>query len=86
MTHLWPNLLLRPNAPDLIHAVVEVSRDSRNRCKYNKGMGIIQFDRITVHSVIRPIGFLQRRLKPGAKNSSHLQFFLGDGCLKCPFG
>ena len=44
--HLWHNLSPGPQAPDVIYAVVEVPKGSRNKYEYSKSAGVIQLDRV----------------------------------------
>jgi inorganic pyrophosphatase len=44
--HLWHNLAPGPQAPDVIYAVVEVPKGSRNKYEYSKKAGVIKLDRV----------------------------------------
>jgi inorganic pyrophosphatase len=44
--HLWHNLAPGPLAPDVVYAVVEVPKGSRNKYEYSKGAGVIKLDRV----------------------------------------
>ncbi|MBC7869444.1 MAG: inorganic diphosphatase [Chitinophagaceae bacterium] len=44
--HLWHNLAPGPQPPDIIYAVVEVPKGSRNKYEYSKRAGIIKLDRV----------------------------------------
>ncbi len=44
--HLWHNLASGPNLPEVIYAVVEVPKGSRNKYEYSKKAGIIKLDRV----------------------------------------
>jgi inorganic pyrophosphatase len=44
--HLWHNLSSGPNPPDVIYAVVEVPKGSRNKYEYSKSAGVIKLDRV----------------------------------------
>lgn len=46
--HLWHNLAAGPNLPDVnvVYAVVEVPKGSRNKYEYSKKAGIIKLDRV----------------------------------------
>jgi inorganic pyrophosphatase len=46
MIHLWHNLSAGPNPPDVIYAVVEVPKGSRNKYEYSKTAGVIKLDRV----------------------------------------
>jgi len=44
--HLWHNLSPGPNPPDIIYAVIEVPKGSRNKYEYSKKAGVIKLDRV----------------------------------------
>ena len=44
--HLWHNLAPGPNPPEIIYAVIEVPKGSRNKYEYSKKAGIIKLDRV----------------------------------------
>ncbi|MBE0690796.1 MAG: inorganic diphosphatase [Anaerolineae bacterium] len=44
--HLWHNLSPGPNAPEVVYAVVEVPKGSRNKYEYSKSAGVIKLDRV----------------------------------------
>ena len=44
--HLWHNLSAGPTPPDVLYAVVEVPKGSRNKYEYSKTAGIIKLDRV----------------------------------------
>ncbi len=44
--HLWHNLVPGPNAPDVVYAVIEVPKGSRNKYEYSKTAGVIKLDRV----------------------------------------
>lgn len=44
--HLWHNLGSGPKAPDIIYAVIEVPKGSRNKYEYSKSAGVIKLDRV----------------------------------------
>lgn len=46
MIHLWHNLSSGPNPPDVIYAIVEVPKGSRNKYEYSKTAGVIKLDRV----------------------------------------
>ena len=47
--HLWHNLSPGPDVPDIVYAVVEVPKGSRNKYEYSKTAGVIKLDRV-LHS------------------------------------
>jgi inorganic pyrophosphatase len=44
--HLWHNLSPGPNVPEVVYAVVEVPKGSRNKYEYSKSAGVIKLDRV----------------------------------------
>ena len=44
--HLWHNLSAGPTPPDVIYAVIEVPKGSRNKYEYSKAAGVIKLDRV----------------------------------------
>jgi len=44
--HLWHNLASGPKPPEVVYAVVEVPRGSRNKYEYSKTAGVIKLDRV----------------------------------------
>lgn len=44
--HLWHNLASGPNIPDVVYAVIEVPKGSRNKYEYSKTAGVIKLDRV----------------------------------------
>lgn len=46
MIHLWHNLSSGPKVPDIVYAVIEVPKGSRNKYEYSKRAGIIKLDRV----------------------------------------
>lgn len=44
--HLWHNLSPGPSAPEVVYAVVEVPKGSRNKYEYSKSAGVIKLDRV----------------------------------------
>jgi inorganic pyrophosphatase len=44
--HLWHNLTPGPDAPNVVYAVVEVPKGSRNKYEYSKSAGVIKLDRV----------------------------------------
>ena len=66
--HLWHNLVPGPNPPDVIYAVIEVPKGSRNKYEYSKTAGVIKLDRVLYSPLHYPgdYGFIP-------------QSFYGDG-------
>lgn len=44
--HLWHNLNSGPEVPEVVYAVIEVPKGSRNKYEYSKKAGIIKLDRV----------------------------------------
>ncbi|MEM9953712.1 MAG: inorganic diphosphatase [Chloroflexota bacterium] len=44
--HLWHNLSPGPNFPEIVYAVIEVPKGSRNKYEYSKSGGVIKLDRV----------------------------------------
>ncbi len=44
--HLWHNLAPGPSAPEVVYAVIEVPKGSRNKYEYSKKAGVIKLDRV----------------------------------------
>ena len=44
--HLWHNLASGPKSPDIVYAVIEVPKGSRNKYEYSKSAGVIKLDRV----------------------------------------
>jgi inorganic pyrophosphatase len=52
--HLWHDVALGPNAPGVVHAVVEIPKGSRNKYELDKRTGIIKLDRVLYSSLHYP--------------------------------
>ena len=52
--HLWHNLSAGPKTPDVVYAVVEVPKGSRNKYEYSKSAGVIKLDRVLYSSLHYP--------------------------------
>lgn len=46
MLHLWHNLTPGPKVPEIVYAVIEVPKGSRNKYEYSKTAGVIKLDRV----------------------------------------
>ncbi|MFW5691783.1 MAG: inorganic diphosphatase [Chloroflexota bacterium] len=44
--HLWHNLASGPTAPEVVYAVIETPKGSRNKYEYSKTAGVIKLDRV----------------------------------------
>jgi len=44
--HLWHNLKSGPKAPEIVYAVIETPKGSRNKYEYSKPAGVIKLDRV----------------------------------------
>lgn len=62
--HLWHDLSSGPQAPEIIHAVIEVPKGNRNKYEYSKKAGVIKLDRVLYSPVVYPgdYGFIPRTL------------------------
>jgi len=56
--HLWHDLPAKPVGedahPELVHAVVEIPRFSRNKYEYDKEYGVFTLDRVLYSSIVYP--------------------------------
>lgn len=60
--HLWHNLSSGPQVPDVVYAVIEVPKGSRNKYEYSKTSGVIKLDRVLYSALHYPgdYGFIPR--------------------------
>ncbi|MAS37154.1 MAG: inorganic pyrophosphatase [Anaerolineaceae bacterium] len=54
MIHLWHELSAGPRPPDIVYAVIEVPKGSRNKYEYAKRAGVIKLDRVLYSSLHYP--------------------------------
>ncbi|MCP4165783.1 MAG: inorganic diphosphatase [Chloroflexi bacterium] len=54
MQNLWRDLRTGPDAPDVVYAIVEIPKGSRNKYEYNKEHGVLKLDRVLYSSVSYP--------------------------------
>ncbi len=61
-SHPWHDLEIGPNAPDIIHAVIEIPRGSKVKYELDKETGMLHVDRVLYSSVVYPhnYGFIVR--------------------------
>jgi len=52
--NLWHELPPGPNVPDVIYAIIEIPKGSRNKYEYHKSAGIIKLDRVLYSSLHYP--------------------------------
>lgn len=52
--NLWHELPPGPDAPDVIYAIIEIPKGSRNKYEYHKSAGIIKLDRVLYSSLHYP--------------------------------
>lgn len=52
--HLWHNLAPGPKPPEIVYAVIEVPKGSRNKYEYSKKAGVIKLDRVLYSSLHYP--------------------------------
>ena len=62
--NLWHDLSPRPQVPDIVHAVVEIPKGSRNKYEYSKTDHVLKLDRVLYSAVHYPgdYGFVPRSL------------------------
>lgn len=60
--HLWHNLSSGPQVPEVVYAVIEVPKGSRNKYEYSKTAGVIKLDRVLYSPLHYPgdYGFIPR--------------------------
>jgi inorganic pyrophosphatase len=51
MPNLWRELEPGPSLPNVIYAVIEIPKGSRNKYEYGKQLGIIKLDRVLFSSL-----------------------------------
>ena len=54
MQNLWRELRTGAQAPEVVYAIVEIPKGSRNKYEYNKEHGVIKLDRVLYSSVSYP--------------------------------
>ncbi len=52
--NLWHELPPGPQAPDILYAIIEIPKGSRNKYEYHKQAGIIKLDRVLYSSLYYP--------------------------------
>ncbi len=52
--HLWHHLAPGPTPPEIVYAVIEVPKGSRNKYEYSKKAGVIRLDRVLFSSLHYP--------------------------------
>ena len=52
--NLWHELPPGPDAPDVVYAIIEIPKGSRNKYEYHKSAGIIKLDRVLYSSLHYP--------------------------------
>ena len=64
MIHPWKDLSPGPHPPDLVTAVIEIPRGSRNKYELDKDSGLMRLDRVLYSAVHYPgdYGFIPRTL------------------------
>lgn len=62
--HLWHNLASGPTPPEIVYAVIEVPKGSRNKYEYSKKAGVIKLDRVLYSPLHYPgdYGFIPQSL------------------------
>ncbi len=54
MQNLWRELRPGPKIPDIVYAIIEIPKGSRNKYEYNKENGVIVLDRVLFSSLHYP--------------------------------
>jgi len=54
MQNLWNELPVGPEPPNVVYAIVEINKGSRNKYEYHKQAGIIKLDRVLYSSMNYP--------------------------------
>ncbi len=64
MMNLWKDLEPGPNPPDVVYAVIEIPRGSRNKYEYDEERGFFKLDRVLYSPFHYPLdyGFIPRTL------------------------
>ncbi len=57
MVNLWREIRLDPKAPNLVDAVVEIPKLSRNKYEYDKEQGIFRLDRVLHSPLHYPVDY-----------------------------
>lgn len=52
--NIWRELGPGPQPPDIVYALIEIPRGSRNKYEYDKELGIIRLDRLLYSSLVYP--------------------------------
>ncbi len=62
--NLWHDLDVGPDTPEIIYAIVEIPKGSRNKYEYGKRLGVIKLDRVLFSSLYYPgdYGLIPRTL------------------------
>ena len=64
MVNLWHDLSAGPNVPEVVHAVIEIPKGSRNKYEYSKTDGVLKLDRVLYSPMFYPsdYGFIPKTL------------------------
>ncbi len=54
MANLWHDLNTGPDTPEIVYAIVEIPKGSRNKYEYGKNLGVIKLDRVLFSSLYYP--------------------------------
>lgn len=55
--NLWHDIPMGPNPPDLIHVVVEIPGQTRNKYEYDHHLGVMKLDRVLASSLHYPADY-----------------------------
>jgi inorganic pyrophosphatase len=64
MFNPWHNVEIGDGSPDVVNAIIEISKGSRAKYEIDKGTGMLKLDRVLYSSVVYPAnyGFIPRTL------------------------
>jgi inorganic pyrophosphatase len=57
LINLWKSLPVGPNPPDVVYALIEVPKGSRNKYEYEKELGVFAVDRVLYSPVHYPVDY-----------------------------
>lgn len=57
MVDLWKDIKPGPSAPEIVYAVIEIPKGSRNKYEYNKELGAFSLDRVLYSPFMYPADY-----------------------------
>jgi len=65
VVNFWKDVKLDPNAPQVVDAVVEIPKLSRNKYEYDKERGVFRVDRVLHSPLHYPVdyGFIPKLMR-----------------------